>query len=188
MRQIIVACLVVVATGGLAGGFIWSQLSPNPIVASMSIGGQTVSVTLPIGWSRAPGSGLKFTPMNAETATPHDVTMEAYILFTFARAPASRFPSLFERDLKRARRACVGADYEDQPIRPISAIPGPATFMVLIKCRRESKAHLLIFKEMDQGMLTVERSWASSIKDAPNGADLKNWLDWANSITIVATL
>ena len=49
MRQIIVACLVVVATGGLAGGFIWSQLFPNPIVASMSIGGQTVSVTLPIG-------------------------------------------------------------------------------------------------------------------------------------------
>jgi hypothetical protein len=60
--------------------------------------------------------------------------------------------------------------------------------MVLIKCRQESRAHLLIFKEMDQGILTVERSWASSIKDAPNGADLKNWLDWANSITIVATL
>jgi hypothetical protein len=179
---------MVLAVGAVIGGTLWGLYLPKPTVATLDIGGQTVSVTLPTGWSRAPGAAPKFTPVNTIGVTAHDEPTEAYILFTFARAPASRFPLLFAQDLERTRRACVGADYEDQPIRPDLAPAGSGTFMVLVKCRQEARTRLLIFKAMDQGMLTVERSWASSIKEAPDGADLEDWRDWANSITIAAIL
>lgn len=56
----------------------------------------------------------------------------------------------------------------------------------MVKPRQEARIWLLIFKELDQGLLTIRRSWASSISETSDVVNAEDWRDWASSIAIIA--
>lgn len=180
-RSVLLSCLAALAVAITLAGIAWSQREPKWTIAEIQLGGQAISIALPAGWVRAPGPGLTFAPMRDAAA---EGRVEARIQIRFESAPNDGFPALFERDLHRARLTCADADYQDQPIRSDLENLRSGTFMVLIECQRESRALLMIFKEMSRGMLTIERSWFSPDESRPDGADLKTWIEWADSITV----
>lgn len=192
-RRVVLAVIAVTALIVPAGGFAVFMIGDRSGAANTTFGvgqdaaRQTVAFHLPKGWNRATeitepliaAGSVSFLPRDQPSSEPREA-----VAFRFQDATPARLPKLFAERLTQMRGSCKR--HADKPVR--SELPNlvTGTFMVLFRCRSRPLAVLMIFKEADGGMLIAERYEID--RDAASevlpDTRLRDWLTWANSITI----